>query len=386
MTYERRSVFTATVHPIRLLDLGLVPPIRSQTIYHAIGHAMTPALSQRDASQSGVEGADSPDTIILVAPERPYVCIGYHQDLEREVDLNYCRDHHLPVARREVGGGAVYLDAGQLFVQWIFHRAALPADLEMKFALYIRPLVETYQALGVAAYHRPVNDIHVGGKKIGGTGAAQMGESEALVGSLMFTFDKATMARVLKVSSEKMRDKIFESLEQYMTTLAEQISPLPDRNAVRDLYLARAAAALGREIVPGAATPAELALAAELDARFVSDDWLYQKGGLRRAGVKIHEDVQVVEGAFKAPGGLIRATARLREGRLDGLELAGDFTLFPAAAIGGLQAAALGTELTRDALAERFAAVYRERAIQSPGVTPEHLANAIMTAAGALET
>jgi lipoate---protein ligase len=353
--------------PIRLLDLGLVPPIRSQTIYHAVGHALTP---------------DAPDTIILVAPETPYVCIGYHQDLEREVDLGYCREHGLPVARREVGGGAVYLDAGQLFVQWVFHRDALAPSLEAKFELYIRPLVETYQALGVAAYHRPVNDIHVSGKKIGGTGAAQMGEAEVLVGSLMFTFDKVAMARVLKVSSEKMRDKIFESLEQYMTTLAEQLDSLPDRSAVRDLYLARAAAALDREIVPGVPTAAELALAAELDERFLSEEWLYQKGCLRRAGVKIHEDVHVVEGAFKAPGGLIRATVRLREGRIDGLELAGDFTVFPAAAVGALQEAAYGAEPARAELIERFTGAYRVLAIQAPGVTPEHLADAVRAAAG----
>ena len=337
------------MNPIRRLDLGFVPPIRSQTIYHAVGHAHDCGQPHGGAARSGVEG--SPDTIILVR-RPPYVCIGYHQDLEREVDLDYCREHGLPVARREVGGGAVYLDAGQLFVQWVFHREALPASLEARFELYIRPLVETYAALGVAAYHRPVNDIHVAGKKIGGTGAAQMGEAEVLVGSLMFTFDKAAMARVLKVPSEKMRDKVFESLEQYMTTMAEQVDPLPDGGAVRDLYLARAAAALGREIVPGAPTAAELALAAELDERFVSEEWLHQKGNLRRAEVKIHEDVQVVEGAFKAPGGLIRATVRVREGRVDGLELAGDFTIFPAAAVGDLQAAAAGAELTRDALAD----------------------------------
>ena len=290
------------------------------------------------------------------------------------------------MTRREVGGGAVYLDAGQLFVQWVFHRNALPGGLEERFALYIRPLVETYQALGVAAYHRPVNDIHVAGKKIGGTGAAQMGEAEVLVGSLMFTFDKATMARVLKVSSEKMRDKIYESLEQYMTTLDEQVTPPPDRAAVRDLYLARAAAALGRPIVPGAASAAELALATELDARFGSEEWLAQKGALRRAGVKINEDVQVVEGAYKAAGGLIRATARLRAGRVDGLELAGDFTLFPAAAVGALQAAAQGIAPARDALTDRFAAAYRDLAIQAPGVTPDDLAAAVMAAVQAAPT
>lgn len=354
--------------PIRLLNLDRLPPIRSQTIYHAVGHAMT---------------ADSPDTIILVAPDQPYVCIGYHQDLEREVDLDYCRERGLPIARREVGGGAVYLDEGQLFSQWVFHRSALPTSLEDRFALYVQPLVETYRALGVPAYYRPVNDIHVAGKKIGGTGAAQMGEAEVLVGSLMFTFDKATMARVLKVPSEKMRDKIFESLEQYMTTLAEQVDPLPERGRVLGLYLARASAALGREIVPGEPTAAELALAAELDEQFVSDEWLYQKGSLRRTGVKIHEDVQVAEGAFKAPGGLIRATVRLREGRVDGLEMAGDFTIFPAAAVSDLQEAARGAALTREALAGHFAAAYHDLAIEALGVTPEDLAEAVLAAAGA---
>ena len=96
--------------------------------------------------------------------------------------------------------------------------------------------------------------------------------------------------------------------------------------------------------------------------------------------MKIHEDVHVVEGAFKAPGGLIRATVRLREGRIDGLELAGDFTVFPAAAVGDLQEAAYGAEPARAALIERFAAAYRALAIQAPGVTPEHLADAILAA------
>jgi hypothetical protein len=77
---------------------------------------------------------------------------------------------------------------------------------------------------------------------------------------------------------------------------------------------------------------------------------------------------------------LIRATVRLREGRVDGLELAGDFTIFPASAVADLQAAALGAELTAEALAERFAAVYRDAAIQSPGVTPQQLAEAVLAA------
>ena len=355
------------MNPIRLLDLGFVSPLHSQTVYHAVGHALS---------------ADSPDTIILVSPDRPYVCIGYHQDLEKEVDLDYCHAHGLPVYRREVGGGAVYLDQGQLFSQWAFHGRHLPAGLADRFELYIRPLVETYQALGIPAYLRPVNDVHVGGKKIGGTGAAQMGEAEIVVGSLMFTFDKATMARVLKVASQKMRDKVFQSLEQYMTTMQEQLGVLPDRGTVKNLYIERCAAALGRELVPGEVTAPERAMMAEIGARFLSDEWLHAKGARKPVGVKIHEDVRVVEGAFKAPGGLIRATVRLRQGRVDGLEFSGDFTLFPITAVGALEEAARNADLTPAALQERFAAAYYGLAIQSPGVTPEHWAEAVLAAGG----
>ncbi len=350
---------------IRLLDLGLVSPLRSQTMYHAAAYALKP---------------DSPNTIILISSNQPYVCIGYHQDLEKEVDLDYTREHKLPVYRREVGGGAVYLDSGQVFTQWIFHRDALPGDLAERFALYIKPLVETYQALGIHANHRPINDVHVAGKKIGGTGAAQMGDAEVVVGSLMFTFDKKTMTRVLKVASEKMRDKIFESLEQYMTTMAEQLGQTPARAAAVQLYLERVAAALDAEIVPGVWSAEEEALAQELDARFQSSEWLYQKGGLRQPGVKISEDVRVVEAAFKAPGGLIRVTARLREGRIDDLALSGDFTLLPSFAVGALEQAVRGLKMTREGLSARLSEAYRALGIQSPGVTPEHFADAIMAA------
>ncbi|MBI1801638.1 MAG: lipoate--protein ligase family protein, partial [Chloroflexi bacterium] len=63
---------------VRLLDMGALSPLRSQTVYHAAAYAMTP---------------DTPDTIILVSSNQPYVCVGYHQDLEKEVDLDYCRAH-----------------------------------------------------------------------------------------------------------------------------------------------------------------------------------------------------------------------------------------------------------------------------------------------------
>ena len=354
--------------PIRILDIGLVSPMRSQAIYHGVAYAMKP---------------ETPDTIILVGPTDPYVCIGYHQELEKEVDIGYCREHHLPIYRREVGGGAVYLDQGQVFTQWIFHRDRLPASLEERFALYIEPLVNTYQSLGIPANHRPVNDIHVQGKKIGGTGAAQMGEAEVVVGSLMFDFNFDLMARVLKVPSEKMRDKIVQSLNEYMTTMTRQLGHSPDYEAVKREYIRQVVDTLGRPAEYTDPTPEELAVTAELEQRFASDEWLYQKGGLRQTGaVKIHADVYIVEAAYKSPGGLIRATARLREGRIDDLTLSGDFTMLPAFAVGALEQALRGVVLDAAPLRSKVAEFYRDLPIQSPGVGVEDWVNAIMAIKG----
>ncbi len=351
--------------PVRLLDLGLVSPLRSQTVYHAVANALT---------------ADSPNTIILVGPSRPYVCIGYHQDLQKEVDVDYCRAHDLPVYRRQVGGGAVYLDANQVFIQWVFHDEDLPAALDARYALYIEPLVATYRALGVPAYHRPVNDIHVDGKKIGGTGAAEIGGARCLWAASCSTSTKRRWRGVLKVPHEKMRDKVFESLEQYMTTLREQHPGPLDRDAVQRLYLEQAGAALGATITASDWTPDEEAWARRLDARFVTEAWLMPGSARRPAGVKIHEDVRVGEAAVKAPGGLVRATVRTLADAVDAVELSGDFTLLPSDALTEIEDTLIGAPCAASALEDRVAAVYRARHVQSPGLEPAHIAQAVLAA------
>jgi len=88
---------------MKLYNLGKVPWLDSQLIYHALAHMGREALS-------------------LVSPAEPYVCIGFHQDAEQEVDMAFCRQNHIPVFRRDLGGGAVYLDGDQLFFHLILHR------------------------------------------------------------------------------------------------------------------------------------------------------------------------------------------------------------------------------------------------------------------------
>ncbi len=287
---------------IRLVDAGLVSPLRSQTIYHGLAYART---------------KDTPDTIVLATPAEPYVCIGFHQDLEAEIDLAFCREQELPILRRETGGGAVYLDKDQLFVQWVMARDSLPLKVEERFEIFTRPLIDTYHELGLDAYFRPTNDVHVGGRKIVGTGAAHIGNAEVLVGNLIFDFDTEVMARVLHAPSAAFREQVGRSLREYMTSMRRELGYVPDPKQVAEIYTQKCAQTLGTELVPGKLTDAELVAIEEVDRRFRSESFLRQPGGLRRDGVKIHEDVQVVERMH----GKVRVAARMREGKIEDYSL-----------------------------------------------------------------
>ncbi len=350
---------------VKLVDLGTVPAVRSQTCYHAAAYAMTET---------------TPDTIIVVSPAEPYVCVGFHQDVDKEVDREYCRARGWPVLRREVGGGAVYLDRDQIFVQWVFRPSSLPGDVAERFRAYVEPLVRTYRKLGIEAEYRPVNDVHVRGRKIGGTGAARIGPAEVIVGSFMLDFDRAAMSRVLRVSSEKMRDKVFQGLRDYMTTARDELGGLVDRERLKALYAETCAECLGADIVPGRWTEEEEVKARELDLLFLSPDWLEQAGARRRPGVKIHEDVHVRESEFKAPGGLIRIAVRVNRSRIDDVSISGDFTILPRRAVAGIEDDLRGAAAEARSVLEIVRRRYEGDRVQSPGLTPEHWAEAFARA------
>jgi lipoate-protein ligase A len=99
-------------------------------------------------------------------------------------------------------------------------------------------------------------------------------------------------------------------------------------------------------------------------------EWLEEGGGLRRPGVKIHEGVRVGEGAHKAPGGLIRCVATIRDGHLDDVELSGDFTARPASMPVDLDDRLRGCELSEVTLLARVEDYYRDVRPEIPGVAP----------------
>ena len=50
---------------------------------------------------------------------KPSVIFGRHQDIHREVNLDYCRKNGVETFRRKSGGGCVYADMGNLMLAYI---------------------------------------------------------------------------------------------------------------------------------------------------------------------------------------------------------------------------------------------------------------------------
>lgn len=341
--------------------------MRSQAVYHAVGESL---------SESG------PDTILLVRPAQPYVCIGFHQDAATELDLGACKQLGLPVIRREVGGGAVYLDSNQLFVQWVFRPSRLPRTLFDRYRLYVEPLVDTYRSLGVQAEYRPINDIHVSGRKIGGTGAARLGGSEVVVGSIMADFDHYTMSRVLNIASEKMRDKVATAMGEYVTSLHRELGEVIDLEQVTTSYLAHAAQSLGRALEPGELTAEETAALDGVERRLSSDAWTYRH--TRRAGsaVKIHEDITVREGVHKAAAGLVQIVVVIQAGVILDAQVFGDFTLIPQGALPAIEEALKGIRADPEVASSVVRDLYAKMNLDAPGLEPEDFGAALTAALG----
>jgi len=348
---------------MRVIDCGRVSAVLSQSIWYGIASRMAPE--------------DEP-VLTLVNPRDPYVCIGFHQNAGLEVDERSCADRGVAVLRRRLGGGAVYIDGSQLIFHFVFPRRHAPSRVDRLYPRFIEPVVRTYRDLGIDAAYRPVNDIHVDGRKIGGTAAAILDQATVLGGMFLFDFDTATMARCLKVPSEKFCDKLHKTLDDYITSMRRLLPQVPSRDTVKSLFLRHVADCL--QVIPGESVTSdrEEAAVAEEAAHLSNPAWTSRTGRkFVSRGVKVAADTYLTEGAAKAPGGLVRIQLLSREDRIVDIEISGDFTCHPPSGIDGLADRLRGASLSGPSLVDRIARLIDTLGLELPGVGPEHLAAAI---------
>jgi lipoate-protein ligase A len=314
---------------LRVLDTGVV----EGRLNIAIGQAIIEAHQQDRV----------PDTLrYLRFP--PTALLGRHQALGQEINLDYCRENGIGVVRRITGGGAIFLDSGQLGWELAFNRKTLGI---VSLSDLAREICEAAAAgisrLGVDARYRPRNDIEVGGRKISGTGGFFDSDTLFYQGTVLVDMDPQTMVSALRVPQSKLKKRELDSAGQRVVTLKELLgSDTPGLGEIQDALSAAFSERFGLEVEPGDLTEAERENAEELyreeigTDEFVSDidEPPAARGDL--AGVQA------------CPGGTIQTYLRLEgraQNRVRAALITGDFFVTPPRVIYDLESRLRGVYL-----------------------------------------
>ncbi len=354
--------------PFRIIDTG----VREGRANIAFDAALI------EARQNG----DVPDTIrFLRFP--PTALIGRHQDLSREIDLDYCRQHGIGTVRRITGGGAIYLDEGQLGWELVFHRSSLGIAALPDLAREIwNAAALGLNKLGVDAKFRPRNDIEVDGRKISGTGGFYDGDVLIYQGTVLVDLNPQRMVSALHVPDAKLAKRQLDSAAQRVVTLKELLGPqLPDLEAIQSALIAGFTEGLGIEAAPGEITETEERLAEEaFDEEIGSDEFVAEIND------PASED-EVLAGTFTGAGGTIDAFVKLEGQRRDVLQrvlISGDFFVTPPRVVFDLEASLHGVKVDEidDAIDEFFARTEVGTLSVSPADFRASIADALGAASG----
>ncbi len=281
-----------------------------------------------------------PDTLrFLRFP--PTALVGRHQAIGHELRLDHIHANGVGVVRRITGGGAIYLDPGQVGWELVLSRKRLPMSA---LGDYTRAICEAAahglsQAFGVAARFRPRNDIEVDGRKISGTGGFFDGDTLIYQGTVLVDIDPATMMACLNVPRAKLEKRDLDKAENRIVTLKALIGRTPPLDEVHRALAAGFAERLGLTLEQAQPTAEEEALALEKHREEIgTDEFVYAIDEPRSEGV--------LEAARTCPGGTVSAFVRL-EGqgaarRIREALLTGDFFVTPPRTVLDLEASLRG--------------------------------------------
>jgi len=349
---------------MHLIKLDRLPGQDSMLIFHVL-------------ARIGYEG------LVIVSPKESLASVGYFQDAAKEIDLDFCQKAGISVMRREVGGGATYLDGNQIFYQmiWNHNNPKFPRNIKKIFELLSQPACETYQKFGIKASFRAENDIITDkGKKIAGEGGGDIGDSMVFVGGILLDFDYVTMSKVLKVPDEKFRDKIYKSMEENLTTIKRELGQIPPREEIKNVLVENFQKLTGR-FEPSELDYNTIMKMKKLEEWFMSDEFLFKKTPRIPHGVKIKEGIEILYGLYKAKGGLIRTAEEVEnKKKIKEVAVSGDFNLFPKNGLNAVEKALKDKDFKEDVVKKEIERVYDKEKIESPGVEPEDFAKTVIEA------
>lgn len=159
---------------------------------------------------------------------KPTVIYGRHQDVNAEVNLDYCRAHDIKVVQRKSGGGCVYADEGNLMISLI----SPDTHSEAVFERYLRLVADVLRSLGLDAVTTEHNDILVGDRKVSGTACYALPNATIVHGTLLYDVNLEALEQAITPDAAKLQKHAVQSVRQRVMNIRPL---LPDIHGIEEL-------------------------------------------------------------------------------------------------------------------------------------------------------
>ena len=272
--------------------------------------------------------------------------VGKFQNLEAEIDVEFCRESGIGVNRRPTGGGAILMGEDQLGIAVIHSRGTSAPHPKEIFARFGRAIAAGLERLGIHGSLEAKNDVRVGGRKIAGLGVCR-DENDTLLfhTSLLVDLDVDLMLRVLKIPAEKLSDKLRARIADNMTTVRRELGRSIGVAEVREAIREGFAAAEGVQFEPSELSAVERGSVDRLESEKYRD-----RAWVHRLVPSPDTNGRSIR---KTPQGLLRLYLALADERIKDIAITGDFA--EDGAVSALErrltAAAADEAVIRDAVA-----------------------------------
>ncbi len=251
----------------RLLDTDLGDAFHNMALDEAIATARAKNLV--------------PNTLRFFRWKPSAVSIGYFQSMEEEINVDTCKKKGIDCVRRRTGGGAVYHDQeGELTYSLAISEdnKVISTDLQETYATLCHGIVAGLAKLSIPAEFKPINDITVEEKKISGNAQTRGMNVVHQHGTIIREVDVGLMFSVLRVPSEKIRDKLIKSVEERVTSTNKFLRRNVGFEELKDALKNGFEEAFNVKFVSGRTIKFEEELAARLKTeKYATREWNFKR-------------------------------------------------------------------------------------------------------------